>query len=316
MARLVGVGHMCQDHLCVVEAYPPEDGSTRITEIHVQGGGAVATATVAVARLGIDAGLIGVVGTDHVGDEIVAEFQREGVDVSAIERVDGVRSLTSYVMVQPDRGTRTKFPLRDHTPPIAWDEHQRDMLRHAEVLHLDGTHYENARRAAALAREHGVTVSLDGCTRQQDNGLNRALASMADILITNALYPTAVTGAPTTREALLEMHTWGPEIVIATLGAEGVDAVIDGDVRRFPASRVRVVDSTGAGDVFHGAFLAARLRGLGLVDCIEIAQYAAGRKCERLGGRQGIPDWSTVAGALNWTPSRLRTHGKRREAAE
>lgn len=298
MTDLVGVGHICQDHLCVVDAYPPEDGSTRISQIHVQGGGAVATALVAAARLGCDTALIGHLGDDVVGDEIVAELMREGVDVTALERLEGVRSLTSYIMIDPVRGTRTKFPLRDTLPPLSWSAVQRDTLNRAKVLHLDATHYENALAAAVLARSHGVVVSLDGSTRQKDNDLNRHLVSVTDILITNAVYPGLVTGAPTLQAALLELSRWGPTTVMATVGADGVYAVVDGAVRHYPAFRVEVADTTGAGDVFHGAFLAARLRGLDFEDCVWAAQYAAGRKCERLGGRTGIPDWETVAEAL------------------
>jgi sulfofructose kinase len=310
---VVGVGHICQDHLCIVEDYPPEDGSTRITDIHIQGGGAVATAIVAAARLGVASALIGNVGTDAIGDEIVAELAMECVDVSGIDRLAGVRSLSSYVMIQTERGTRTKFPVKDRLPPIAWVERQRTMLRNAKILHLDGTHYENARRAAELAKADGVTVSLDGCTRQKDNRLNRELASLADILITNAAYPIPVSGQPTMHAALLEMSTWGPCIVIATFGSEGVLAVIDGVVHQFPAFPVTVVDSTGAGDVFHGAFLAARLRGMGLEDCIRFAQYAAGRKCEQLGGRRGIPDWATVEGALSKARRSLPSQANHKE---
>lgn len=313
MPDLVGVGHVCQDHLCLIEDYPPEDGSARISEVHVQGGGAVATAIVAAARLGTRAGLIGCLGADRIGDEIVAELEGEGVDVSAISRIEGVASLTSYVMVLPERGTRTKFPMKDRTPPIPWTDRQRTMLARAKVLHLDGTHYENARTAAALARAHGVTVSLDGCTRQKDNDLNRALASQADVLITNAAYPTSVTGLPDMLEALREMSTWGPAIVMATVGAEGVLAVVDGDVRRFPAFEMEVVDTTGAGDVFHGAFLTAHLRGHGLVDCIQFAQYAAGRKCGQLGGRQGIPDRAAVEMALRWGSDKQAARPTRQE---
>ena len=299
MPELVGVGHICQDHLCVIEAYPPEDGSTRITEIEFQGGGAAATATVAAARLGIDTALIGNLGADRIGDEIVDELLREGVDVSALDRLEGVRSLSSYVMICPERGTRTKFPFKDRMAPIAWSQLQRETLSGAKVLHLDGTHYENAVRAASLAKEHGVTVSLDGSTRQRDNDLNRRLASMADVLITNAGYPMLVSGEESLGEALLELSTWGPEFVAATAGQDGVYAVVGGEVRHYPAFNVEVVDTTGAGDVFHGAFLAARLRGKGVEDCIRFAQYAAGRKCGQMGGRRGIPDWATVEAALS-----------------
>lgn len=294
MPELVGVGHICQDYLCVVDHYPAEDSSTRILSVETQGGGAVATAIVAASRLGTTTALIGTLGNDNTGDEIVAELLRENVDVSCIERLEGVKSLFSYVMIDPQAGTRTKFPFKDRMPPLEWSEMQVATLAGAKVVHLDGTHYENAVNAASLAKEHGVLVSLDGSTRQKDNELNRALAAMADVLITNSEYPCLVSGQPTLEQALLEMSAWGPGIVMATAGPDGVYAVIDGAVRHFGAFPAQVVDTTGAGDVFHGAFLTAFLRGKDLEDCIQFAQFAAARKCEQIGGRRGIPDFQTV----------------------
>lgn len=294
MADLVGVGHCCQDYLCIIREYPPEDGTTRILDIQTQGGGAVATALVAASRLGTKTAFIGNLGRDTTGDQITSDFVKEQVDVSAIRRLDKVTSLTSYVMIQPENGTRTKFPLLDRTPPIEWDDQQKAMLKQAKILHLDGTHYSNARKAAELAKEYGVAISLDGCTRQTDNTLNKELASMTDILITNAAYPMAVSEKETLEASLLEMSTWGPKIVLATVGADGVYGVIDGKVHHYPAEPAEVVDSTGAGDVFHGAFLAAYLKGMDLVQCIHIAQYVAARKCEKIGGRTGIPNWHQV----------------------
>ncbi|WP_461368909.1 carbohydrate kinase family protein [Candidatus Darwinibacter acetoxidans] len=159
MPDLVGVGHCCYDYLCIIREYPPEDGSTRITAIHSQGGGAVATALVAAARLGVQTALIANLGADGVGELITSELEAEGVDLAGVDRLPGVSSLTSYVMIQPQRGTRTKFPLLDRTPPIVWDERRKGLLQQAKVLHLDGTHYQNARSAAELAKDYGVTIS-------------------------------------------------------------------------------------------------------------------------------------------------------------
>ena len=294
MISIVGVGHCCQDFLCVVENYPPEDGSTHITQINTQGGGAVATAMVAASRLGIKTAYIGNLGEDSIGDTILDEFKREGVDVVGVTRLPNVQSLSSYVMINPANGTRTKFPFRGNIPPIVWDGQKKEMLRQAKVLHLDGTNYENAVNAAKLAKEYGVTVSLDGCSRQQDNDKNKFLASMVDILIMNAVYPTAVSGKATIEESLLEISTWGPKIVMSTAGRDGVYAVIDNSVYHFKAYEAKVVDTTGAGDVFHGAFLAAYVRGKSLNECIGIAQLTAAIKCEQIGGRTGITDWQTV----------------------
>lgn len=296
--QIVGVGHNCLDHICMVEAYPPEDGSTHITSIQIDGGGAVATALAAAARLGVPSQMIGDLGDDTAGHEILRLLERDGVDTGCIRLLRGERSSVSYVMVDPACGSRTKFPYPDALPPLAWDEPRRCAVQSARVLHLDGTKYDNALSAAQLARSAGVTVSLDGCHMEADNEKNRALAAAADILIMNAKYPTRITGREDYGAALLEISKWGPKIVIGTRGAEGCFAVLDGVVRHFPAYPVRAMDTTGAGDVFHGAFLASWVDGTDTETCIRFASAAAALKCMKPGGRAGIPNRGEVLSFL------------------
>lgn len=296
--EIVGVGHCCYDYLCTVENYPPEDGSTHILKIENQGGGAVGTAMTAAKRLGASCGVIANWGDDETGRMIRNDFLAEGIDISTAETVPGVRSPVSYVMVNPAGGTRTKFPAVDVLPPVRWTEQQKKMLREASVLHLDGTNYANAVRAAELAHEYGVPVSLDGCRIQPENEKNRALASMADILIMNARYPYRVAETDSLEEALRYFTSLGPGTVISTSGANGCAALIDGQFRRFSSFQVNTVDSTGAGDVFHGAFLTAWLTGMDTADCIRFASAASALKCEHMGGRAGIPNRETVLAFL------------------
>ena len=288
--QIIGVGHCCQDSICTIEEYPPEDGSTHITAIDdSQGGGAVATAMVAAARLGMSVGMIANLGDDATGDRIRADFERYGMDTSGIGRIAGGRSSSSVVLVDPNKGTRTKFPYRDNLPSIEWHERQRAFLKKPRVLHLDGTNYDNAMKAAMLAKEYRVIVSLDGCSMQKDNDKNRRLAAMADILIMNARYPKRVSGKETMVEAMQEMASLGAQVVISTAGKDGCYAVIDGEVHQFSAFAVPAIDTTGAGDVFHGAFLTAWLEGKDLRQCIRFASAVSALKCLKLGGRAGIP---------------------------
>ena len=288
---VVGIGHCCRDTICTVEAYPPEDGSTHILSMDdSQGGGAVATALVAAARLGMRAEVIANLGTDATGDAIAAEFSAEGVGTEGVRRVEGGRSSVSYVMVDSEKGTRTKFPYRDNLPPIVFDAQRRRLIEGASALHLDGTQYENALNAARIAKQAGVPVSLDGCSMQKDNEKNLALAAMADILIMNARYPLRVSGEADVEKALRAMAgLGGAKVVITTRGGEGCWVLIDGSLRHFPAFAVKAVETTGAGDVFHGAFLTAWLEGRGIEDSIRFASAVSALKCTRYGGRAGIP---------------------------
>lgn len=289
--QIIGVGHCCQDSICTVEEYPAEDSSTHITAIDdSQGGGAVATAMVAAERLGVHTGMIANLGGDAVGERIIREFRQLGVATEGIRRIAGGRSSSSIVMVDPCKGTRTKFPYKDNLPEIVFDGEQRELLRHARILHLDGTNYENAWKAANLAKEYGVLVSLDGCSMQKENEKNRRLAAMADILIMNAKYPYRVSGQKTLAEAMAYMASLGAEVVISTAGGDGCYAWEAGELIHYPAFRTEVKDTTGAGDVFHGAFLTAYLEGQSLRDCIRFASAVSALKCRRFGGRAGIPD--------------------------
>lgn len=297
--QIVGVGHNCLDYLCTVEAYPPEDGSTHITAIAEQGGGAAATAVVASSRLGFRSAFIGKLGDDDSGRKIIASLQKDKVDTSYIDIVPGGRSSVSYLMVNPANASRTKFPYPDELAPIEWNERLVKLVGRADALHIDGTKYDNALSAVRIAKASGVTVSLDGCSMQRDNEKNKALASLADILIMNARYPLRVSGIEDYARALLEMSQWGAKIVIGTQGASGCMAVIGGSVFRFPAYTVAAVDTTGAGDVFHGAFLAGCFKGMDLETNIKFASAVSALKCMKVGGRDGIPSYDEALSFMN-----------------
>ena len=285
-----GVGYNCIDRLCTVEEYPQEDSSTHITSIEIQGGGAAATALVAAARLGKKAGLIGVIGKDSVSKEIVSLLEADGVDCSGLVPREDAFGLQSFVMVDRKKGSRTKFPQEDTNPDIEWTGKLRKIIKDSKVLHLDGTNHRNAMEAALTAKEYGVPVSLDGASLKTPNELNLELARLADILIMNWRYPVKVTGIQDYEKALLEIASWGTaKVVIGTLGSKGCKAVIDGRIEYFPVYPVKAVDTTGAGDVFHGAFLAGYLDGMDIRENIRFASAAAALKCTKPGGRAGIP---------------------------
>ena len=288
---IVGVGHCCQDYICTVEAYPPEDGSTHILSMDdTQGGGAVATALAAASRLGAKARMLARLGDDETGTRILKGLSDFRVDVSLVSRVPGGRSSSSYVMVNPQNGSRTKFPYRDNLPPLSFDSPEQAAIAEADALHLDGTNYINAVHAARIARQSGTLVSLDGCSRQADNDLNRQLAAMADLLVMNAVYPFRVSERQDREDALRYMAGLGPaKAVLMTAGADGVYALEGGRVRHYPAFQVKAVDTTGAGDVFHGAFLTRWLETEDLEESIRFAQAASALKCLKTGGRAGIP---------------------------
>lgn len=286
---VVGVGAAAYDYLCIIDRYPQEDGSANILEIHNQGGGCTATALVAAQRLGFSTAYIGNTGDNFGGRFIREDFLREGVDISQVEVIEGRHSTEGYVLIDPARSTRTKFPYSNNLPDITWTKDKEEMIRNARVLHIDGTNYNNCLHAAQIAREAGVPVSLDGCARKKDTRLNANLALLADILIMNEEFPYYASGRDDLEEAMKYFANQEGKIIISTLGSRGCAALINGQLVRFPAYEVEAIDTTGAGDVFHGAFLAGWLRGWGLEENIRYASAVAALKCRRIGGRAGIP---------------------------
>ena len=287
---IVGVGDVAYDNLCIVENYPEEDGSTHILELHNQGGGCCGTALVTASRLGFSTAFIGNTGDDEAGAHIREDFIRDGVNIEGIDIIKGRRSSIGYVMIDPVRSTRTKFPYKNNLPDITWTEEKFDLIRNARLLHIDSTNYNNSMTAAHIAREAGVPVSMDGCSRKADNTPNARLAAMADILIMNEAFPYYTSGKDSLEEAMRFFADAGSRIVISTLGEKGCVALINGELKYFPAYKVNAIDSTGAGDVFHGAFAAGYLRNYSLEECIRYASAVAAIKCMKIGGRAGIPD--------------------------
>ena len=139
MKIITGVGAAVLDHLNLIEAYPQEDGSTHITQIISQGGGACATAIVAAHRLGMHGQMISSVGDDEYGTLILEGLDMEGIDTTMMEIVAGGVSPHSEIMVNPETGTRTKFVCNNTLPPIEWNKDQIAQIRNSDLLHVDGT---------------------------------------------------------------------------------------------------------------------------------------------------------------------------------
>ena len=294
--EVVAVGHLCMDNIFLCEDFPAENSSKHILSYSRHSGGTACQAIVALSRLGVPTGYMSPLGDDEIGKTLYQECEREGVDLSFCQVVPGVTSHFTNVLVNVKRNTRTFLSYHGKFPPMRFGREEREYLAHAELLHLDNTQNANALAAARIAKEHDVTVSLDGSSMDKDPEKNWELAKMADILITNENYPMRLTGIDDQQEALLEMERrLAPKVLIATNGGKGCVCVQDGKVVTYPAYQVRVVDTTGAGDVFHGAFLYGYLHHFDLERCIQFSSAMAAMSCGAVGGRDGIPTLEEVS---------------------
>ncbi|MPM39730.1 Sulfofructose kinase [bioreactor metagenome] len=301
---VVAVGHVCSDTICVLDGFPPENTSKHIESVDMQSGGGASQAIVAFSRLGGTGGYVGNIGTDETGSYLTSELEHEGVDITYVRTCEGMSSF-SFVCVNSQNASRTLINYHDKLPPIQFTPEIERYIASANYVHLDGTMYENAIQAAVIAKKHGVLVSLDGSSVQKDNVLNRELAKLADILIMSEIYPCWIMEDDDRERALLNIATWGAMIVISTLGEKGCMAVVDGAIRYFPTfSDIVPIDTTGAGDVYHGAFLRGLELGYSLEKTIKFASAVSSMNCLTLGGRRGIPNFDETIAFMQAHPYR------------
>ena len=283
---VVGMGLNSIDFLCIVPEYPPPNGKMRIRQFARSGGGQVATALSALARWGVPTKYLGKVGGDELGRLSLETLRQDKIDVSSVMTEPGAATQHAMIIVDGTNGDRT----------ILWDRDDRLMYRQGELsredvcagrlLHLDGHDIRAALQCARWAREEGIPSMVDV---DKVEPLTGELLQEIDFVVTSARFPSLYTGIKEREKALLALAKEVPGFLCSTLGESGAIALVDGAFVRVPGFRVDVVDTTGAGDVFHGGFLYGLLRNWEIEEILRFANAAAGLKCRGLGGRPAIP---------------------------
>jgi sulfofructose kinase len=283
---VVGLGSNALDLLGVIDGHPEPDTKSPLREFDIQGGGMIATAMVACARLGLRARYIGKFGDDYwarLGRRLLA---RDGVDVRYALRARGSVGHISMMLIDARTGLRTGFFRRPPAYAIQPGELDRAVMTSGRLLHVDGVDPAAAVTAIRWAREAGIRVTMDG--ERVVDGID-AVWPGVDLLVCNPRFVAQVTGRAAVEDGLRALAARGPSRVAATLGADGAIGLESGRVVRAPGFSVPVVDTNGAGDVFHGACVLGELRGWSFEWTLTFASAVAAMKCRVLGGRRGIP---------------------------
>lgn len=282
MKRVVGLGANVWDTLIRCRCFPTEDKKTRAEEIVRTGGGPVGNALVVMSRLGAETAVIGAFADDAAGGEILSELRSFGVSVDHATVLSGKTSFTSYILLSEETGSRTCLYDRGSVPddPSVLDLSPLDS---AQLLHLDGNYVQCAIRAAKYARERGVKVSLDAGGVYA--GIEELLP-LVDILIPSAEFAMAVTEASDARTATERLaEKYAPELLVVTDGASGGYYLDGGEILHYDSFPVKAIDTNGAGDTFHGAWIAAYLDGMNVSEACRFASAVAAYKCRHVGAR-------------------------------
>jgi sulfofructose kinase len=285
--QVVGLGQACIDYLGRVPSFPQENEKVELLELVTQCGGPASTAMVTLARLGIPVSFIGVVSDDPFGARIRENLIQEGVDVACLQVRAGCTSQYAFIAVSADTVNRTIFWTRGSAPPLRAEEIDLNGFASARILHLDGLMMESSLEAADQARRLGLMVVMDAGTPREGS---RSLVSRVDVLIASERFAAGVTGQGVIDErSLQDLRNIGPRAVVITKGAKGSIGLGEDGLIRQAAFVVKAVDTTGAGDVYHGAYLYGLLKGWPMGECMRFASAAAAIKCLKIGAQAGIP---------------------------
>jgi sulfofructose kinase len=283
----IGLGVNAIDYLGVLDPYPQLDEKVDVVKSSVQGGGPVPTAMVTLARLGSKVCYVGKVGADTEGDFVKAQFEKQGVDTRYMITDRKTKTSRAFIWVDKRTGKRT----------VALDRDKKDCLKESDLafmdsastrfLHLDAREPEINIEVARWARRLNAEVCLDVGSLRPDV---ERIFPYIDHLIVSKRFACSFMETADHMDACRKMMKYGCKTVVVTLGEEGCICGRGNRVFHSPGYKVRVTDTTGAGDVFHGAFIYGLLRRWTLKRIASFANACAALKCRKLGGRAGIPN--------------------------
>ncbi len=292
MKKIVGIGACVMDTLYTVPVFPAEDTKLRAVASKTAGGGPCATGLVAAQKLGEETAFIGVLSSDSSGVFLKKDFDKWGVDTSLIEIKDGYRSFSSVIWLSSETTSRTCVFDKGDLPALVLNEEQKEAIRNAELLMIDGNEMDAAIAAAKCARDAGTLVLYD-CGGLYDRV--EKLLALTDIMIPSEEFALGHTGCKTAEDAAKKLYeTYKPKVAVITQGKRG-GIIYDGkEIKSYPIYPAVVVDSNGSGDVFHGAFAAAVVKGYDYEACCHFSSAVSAIKCMGVGARESVPDFETV----------------------
>jgi sulfofructose kinase len=299
--EVLAIGTTCYDLSVFVDDYPPENSKVEIHEMLEGGGGPAANAAYLLSRWGVKCAFAGLLGNDSYGQRILAEFADAGTNLALLEMQAGYATPVSIVLVNSRNGSRTIVNRKARLATADWSPAQIAQVQ-PQVLLFDGHELKASR--VALDLFGGAVAILDAGSLRPGT---QELAARVNYLVASERFALQITGLADLgkpdnwRECLERLRAIAqPEAkIIVTLGEKGLIFEVDGNCCHLPAYPARVVDTTGAGDIFHGAFAYGVLKNLRLEQILKLASMAGALAVQKRGGRQSTPSLADVRKALS-----------------
>jgi len=293
---VVGVGASCVDHVCRLPIFPEAGGAHAKLRMLAQSrscGGQTATALATCASLGLRPAYLGAIGNDDDGRRVRQELTGRGVNVDHVT-VGPAPTATATILLD-STGDRIVLWYRDAGLCYPPDRLPADVISSARVVLVDDVDEPAAIAAARIASARGIPVTCD---------IDHVTPATAELLqyVSHPVFaesvPLELTGETDAERALRRLRQRHPGRLVVTLGERGAMA-LEGDLlAHMPAFAVPVVDSTGAGDVFRGAYIRTIAEGWPLADSLRYANAAAAVSCTKAGAMGGVPSPGEVEALL------------------
>lgn len=283
---VAGVGLNATDTLLILSHFPAYAGKVPFEAEILSPGGQVASAMVACAKLGLRVKYIGTVGDDERGRIQLDSLKASSINLDDVRVVRNCPNQSAYILIDQTTGERTVLWRRPECLRLDPETITPEKIACAQLLHIDGHDTPAVARAAEIARRHGIPVTVDVDTIY--HGFDRVLANV-DYLIASSEFPVQWTNERDPFKALtMIQQEYGMKVAAMTLGAHGALALTEGRFVYSPAFVVNCVDTTGAGDIFHGAFCYAVLNNMPIREALEFSNAMAALNCTALGARGGV----------------------------
>lgn len=290
--KAICVGHSTYDITFPVDGYPEENIKYRIDNSCECGGGPASNGAFLLSKWGVDTSIVSAVGNDYYGSKVKEEFMKVGTNIDHLELSDKISTSTSFILANTKNGNRTIFTSkRDRLRKLS-----NKVLLKGDVILLDGEHPETAKEVL-LNNKNSISI-LDAGRVNDDT---KELGKLVNYVVCSHDFAETFTSKKINYDdfdSLIKIHKklfdYYKTNVIITLEKRGSFTIIDGEYMIVPSIKVKAIDSTGAGDIFHGAFCYFISNGYSLYDSIRYASITGALSTTRIGSRLSVPTLKEV----------------------
>lgn len=306
VAKIIGLGVSSIDEFVIVEEFCKPDDKIWIKDFARQCGGVVANFCVGVARMDVKSGFMGSAGDDPNGHEILQNFKNHDIDVEHFFLKKETKSPVNIIVVDSHGSRQILQDQYMEKNVLNADEIIPEYVAKADIFHTDAVNVDATRKCMQIAKEAGKKVSFDLERHVAVYGLDaiKDLLKMTDILLPNRRGALELTKETDVRKAAKKLLSFGPEIVLITMGEDGAILVTAREEHRIPIYKVEnVVDTTGAGDSFNSAFVSCIYKGMKPMEAADFASAVAALSVTKVGA-QSMPRWKEAEEFIAGKPER------------